>query len=531
MRKMNNKGFSMVEILISIAIFAVLMIPIVGAIISSLKNTTEAKTLQYRNEFVENVVEYIKQDSLSSIFAGDYFTTVGSYTATAGKPIDVSATFYKKSTDLNYDPALKPIAEMIVANGGTIPATTPNTNVTEDIGDKEFPYEVYTLTGNVDLGAKDTTYSYKVEISNKYYAEKEKAAADMGKIYSNPNNLALGVVEDLDYTKLALINGTIANYDKTVSDAFLTKKVSILKDYEPSSYEQYVNQSTYFNMFPNDMVKRLISIKVKGSEDTGYTVTCSLKYHDDGKSITAVQNQLADYYIEYEPFEFQYPVDATTGKATLPNIYLMYNVCWYNGDLVRDDYIAIDTAGVTDDTEVKCFVVETAAQYSESLVEANEGSATALDGTKILYNNRSETGYTRDQTTIHMAATSGSTLSNLSIYHNFDIAENTGNNKKNGKIVYKPGTEFVFDTVWGNADLTKGPVVSYVPLVVDHEVGGVSVKDPTQSVANFGYLNEANEESRGLYEIKVWMVEGDDPSAITDTTQPIMTATKGGDES
>ena len=116
----NNNGFSMVEVLIAIAIFAILLIPIVSGIIRSMNRTTDAKTLQYRNEFAENVMEYVKEESLENILRGKYFASVGSYLESdptytmashatfykeAGKPLDKSLDFAKdlsKAKILNY---------------------------------------------------------------------------------------------------------------------------------------------------------------------------------------------------------------------------------------------------------------------------------------------------------------------------------------------------------------------------------------------------------------------------------------------
>ncbi|MBO5087897.1 MAG: prepilin-type N-terminal cleavage/methylation domain-containing protein [Lachnospiraceae bacterium] len=521
MRKMNNKGFSMVEILISIAIFAVLMIPIVGAIISSLKNTTEAKTLQYRNEFVENVVEYVKQDSLDGIFSGNYFSTVGSYTG-GSNAVDVSGTFYMEPPTpakpvVSYDDSLQPIVNVLGSKVKTNGVSTVTSG--SGFGKKYYPYEEYLLSGKVDLGAKDTTYVYKMLITNKYYAEKESKGS-----FVNPNNLALGIVEDIDYTKVALINGTIANYDKTVENAFLTKKIALVKQYNPDWYDVYIKQVTDPKMFSDDIGKRLITINISGNETTGYHVSCGLTYNDSGDSLNKLfdddtesqakaNNVKATFrtdYIKYKPFEFSYSPDPVTKKATLPNIYLMYNTCLYNNTLVENDYIAINnTIPESDPAKVNVFIVETAEGYSSNLTTANTSDAFPVSTTATLYNNPgadAANDLTRGEVKVHIGAVSGSELKNVSVYHNFNQSSRTSH-----ELRYT-ATDFTSQLVH---DTTLLPLVG-----------------SSSSVAFFGSLNEAKQESRGLYEIKVWMMEGDDPSLIDiNTSVPIMTATKGGNES
>lgn len=528
MPKKNNKGFSMVEIIISVAIFAVLMIPIVSGIISSMKNTTTAKTLQYRNEFAENVMEYVKEESLVNILSGTYLKSVGSYSTST------SCDLFIEEGKLSYDSSLTDIVKAVTKAGGSItPVQETQYNNNLYGSDREtYPYETYTITGNVKLGTDHKQHVYKMEISNERYAEKEAEYAQDSKVFSNPNNLKLGVVEDLDYNKVALINGTIANYDSSVSNAFLTKKIEVLKEVDPDWYDIYTSQATSPDLFPNDTVTRMIIISVTGSESKGYTVQCKLRYHDNCETRAKVAAKLADYYIEYAPFEYNYEVDSSTGKAKLPNIYLMYNVCVYNGKYSPDDYIVMDTSGVEDDTKVKCFVVETAEKFSTSLLNAEgnaagesnlaQDSSTAIYKKKdgVLYNDNVYTA-DRNSVNIHMLATKGSTLSNMSIYHNFEIntSKASGQNKKNSGILYNSSQK----NVRGSLSSTD-----YVPLVT-YDIKGN--KDASSSVDEFNSLESAKEESRGLYDVKLWIQEGTDVDSIDTTKKPTMTATKGGNES
>ncbi len=519
MRKKINIGVSMVEILISIAIFSVLLMPIVSSIIQAMTSTRDAKTIQYRNEYVENVVEYVKQDSLENIMNGDYFSDIGSYTDGSSSPVTVQAEFYKDGNTNQLEPGLVELKKVLDSKSWVTvsQASSDVFNSNGISGIEYYPYEKYTLSGKVKLGAKNSTYSYQMEVSNKHYAEKEQQGS-----YVNPNNLALGIVEDFDHTKVALINGTIANHDTSVSNNFLTKKIEVLKDaYERDpenneQYEQYMSQAQANPLFSDDTATRVITLKISGSATAGYKVTCLMKYHDNCESNDTVKNALADYNIEYAPFEYEYPVDSTTGLAKLPNIYLMYNVCVYNNQYSPDDYIALDTTGLdaNDTAPVRVFIVQTAESYSEAITSAN----TDLELGKKLYNNNTQTHSSRDHVKVHIAAVKNSNLKNVSVYHNFADPTNTDvvANKKNDKIYYSSV----------HTDLLTGAFSGdkYVPLVTD--VAGTI--DYDQSVAHYGTLDTATEESRGLYQVKLWIQEGD---TVDTTVAPVMTATKGGDES
>lgn len=553
-----NNGFSMVEVLIAIAILAILLIPITSGIIRSMNRTTDAKTLQYRNEFAENVMEYIKEDSLENILKGGYLKSVGSYVDgdTSNAAIKATATFHKEIG--------KPLANSldfadILSKGKYLTYNVIDTDINNnEYGDAlvTYPYEEYWLSGNVKLGTKHDTYAYKMLISNKSYAKKEADAAIASQVFVNPNNLALGVVEDIDYNKIALINGTIANYDSAVSNAFLTKKLEVLKEVDPDWYELYTTQAEAPVLFPDDTATRQIIIKVTGSAETGYKVTCSLDYKDNGgtanRANVKAKLDAENFHIEYTPFEFSYdadndyeewvsdnnPDDATAGhfetkkRAELPNIYLMYNVCLYNDMFSPDDYIVIDTSGVTDGTEVNCYIVQTAERYSSNLTDANEDLAdlnsamqdnedNGLPNSKLYNNKTSGNGVDRrEDVKVHLAATKGSDLANLNVYHNFDVTgTNSDVNRKSSKVYYNNTQSNALGSL----------SASYYKELVTYDASGKV--DTANSVKNFKSLNEAEEESRGLYEVSIWIEEGDDPSAIDTDKSPTMSATKGGDES
>lgn len=541
MFKKKNRGFSIVEILISITIFAILMIPIVSGIISSLNSSTSAKNLQYRNDFAENLMEYVKQDSLENIITGTYFDSIGIYNTSK------KGAFYVENITKGYDSSLNDIASVM---GSSNIDTKESTQYSEDLmtSDKTYyPYEIYDFSGTVKLGTKHTPYVYNVEISNEYYAQKEKIAAEGGGTYSNPNNLALGVVEDIDYTKIALINGTIANYDSAVTETYLTKKAEALKQYAPDLYQIYMNQAEGGDYFTKDSATRMIAVVVKGSAQSGYTVECKLVYHDNNESgrltnSATGKSYLDDYYVEYTPFTYNYdPVKDTNGtvveEAFLPNIYLMYNVCLYNGVYSADDYIVVDTSLVTDDTPVNLFVVQTAKTYSDALLSADASLSTSVSKktNKTLYNtNILDSTITHDDVRVHLAATSGTKLSNLSVYHNLD--DTAGTNVDGVKnYIYKEGAKLSGKNN-ANKVVAKG-VTDGLDVLSSYKYPGSSTAwtykglATSSEKATVDKLDAAKEESRGLYRVKIWMEEGTDPSAIDKTKEPIITGTKGGNQS
>lgn len=502
MQNNKNKGFSIVEVVIALAIFAILMLPIVSSLAGSMKNTTKAKTVQYRNEFTENLMEYAKETPLDDLLTPGYLESIGSF--------DVNRSSTLNQTLKVSDPA------------------DPTGNTKIDTG-KEF--DTYKIKGSVNLGTQHKKYSYVMEISNAKYAEKEYKDPT----YTNPNDTNLGVVEDLDHTKVALINGTIANYDKAVANAFLAKKIEILREKSPEKYEQYISSENQVDIFSEDTASRVITVKVKGNINDGYVVSCILTYHDNSTISLDNGGNMSAYLtddIVYTPYAAKFD--------KLPDIYLMYNSCVYNGAYADTDYIVFDLNEMDDapgkEPEVNVFVVETAESRSSTIADV----LNKPNGENLIYDKADLTHGTRERNDVKicMAATYNSKLKDsngeslLHIYHNFWTKENpnktgylleqTGNNKKN-EFIFGDGVSYKYIVKDSNGnDVEKEHTDKLIGLLTDNTKYKALVPDAT-----IGHLNEASQENRGLYTIKIWMSEGEIDKVDTNA-EPIITGTKGG---
>ena len=522
MMKRKNTGFSMVEILISVAIFAILMIPIVSGIVSSLKMSTGAKELQYRNEFAENMMEHIKSVPIEEMQKEDYYVANGV----------TSYTTEEKSSEVEAD-------------------WDSDGNPDETLNQKK-----YTMKGKVKLGTQKTEYYYQVDVDNQYYVDKRVNDA----AFIDPNNLALGVVEDIDYTKVALIDGTILNYDLAASTALKSRKLLNMKEMDETGYWQQM-EGTGNDLLEGDIAYRLVRIEVTGDATNGYKVRCVLTYWDTSnylKPLTAQHNdydkvhgindssldasQLAEHlnYMELSNRSVSYVPYAQTFKE-LPNIYLMYNPCYYYKGYTKDDYVVLDTSGITDSTkpEVNLFMVEIAETYSQNLLDS--AALAAGSDAKILYRTDQLNGIEREDVNIHLAAVAGVSddLKNINVYHNIgDNFDDAGNSKINlktasEKLWYKNST--MIESSEGVSAAVDTNLQSLIKADYGEDSTSVyklsALVDSSTRSANVGLLNTAEEENRGLYEVKIWLKETSNGEIDTTKEQPILRGTKGGNES
>ena len=64
----NNKGFSLVELLVAIAILAIIVLPLLHSFVTATKTNTKAKKSMEANTVAQNVMEEIKATSFSKLF-------------------------------------------------------------------------------------------------------------------------------------------------------------------------------------------------------------------------------------------------------------------------------------------------------------------------------------------------------------------------------------------------------------------------------------------------------------------------------
>ncbi|MCM1179076.1 MAG: prepilin-type N-terminal cleavage/methylation domain-containing protein [Clostridium sp.] len=444
MTKKKNTGVSIVEVLIALAIFMVLMVPIVQGIRAALRTSTQSKETQYRNEFAENLMEDVKATPINALAGNGY------------------------------------------VKSGT----------------------KYTASGTTQLGTEKTDYAWQIELDSSHY---DTAAF-------NVNNLSYGIIEDMDYRKVALLDGTIYNYDVTAAQILKSKKLQRLKETDPVGYEQQM-QGTGVNIFAGDSGYRLITIEVSGAKATGYTVRCIMGYRDSNAMLGN------DNYVEYTAMAQVFD--------ELPNIYLTYNPCYYVDGYCMDDYIAIDTNGLdaSEDLEVNLFLVEVAERYSQNIIDANISD---IDNTNTLYANDILNGINRDDVNIHLAAfmkgSNTSFLNKINVYHNIgmntytDTDGNTQNkiNKKSdiSKFWYNESQ----NVVDGEFDLFVDRYNSEHP---SDRISAIPLQDSAGNGATVDDVNAAVQGDRGLYKVKVWLQEG----TIVDTSKdPVLEGTKGGSE-
>lgn len=519
MKKKNNSGFSIVEILIALAIFLILMIPIVKGIVQALNMSTGSKELQYRNEFAEGIMEHVKSAPIDEILSEKYYLDAGT---------DASTLKTSKELHVLDDEA----------DGYVGPPLTNDFDGNGITSDEIFEYGKYQISGEVKLGTKHQDYVYLVDVDSYDYAYKK--SQDDPNVHDendflDPNNMAMGIVEDVDHTKVFLVDDQVFNYDRMAENTFKAKKIQNLKEFgDPDDYQQAISNTA--NYFAGQPGYRLMTIKISGSKSAGYNIKCILDYYDPADELGADSE---DHYLEYYPYGQNY-------EKKIPNIYINYNPCHYNGNYATDDYVAVDISDLENKKEdINIFLVEVTTKYSQNIVDADTITAVnsadpesdaVFDNDQVLFNESFEwSGHERKDTTVHLGSVTGSKCDLNKVHLFTNIGDNLNDDNSDKRNLKTDMSHFEHNKIPAGTfrDLIFVMIDNNKENVTSGFVGQMTSDNHPEDFAEVGFLHDATEEARGMYKVKVYLKKKTSAGDKIDPTKdkPILEGTKGGNES
>lgn len=352
MTKKNNKGFSLIEVIIAVAVFAILIVPLTSQLISAVNINKKSTKKQYAIDKAEQIMESFKTADISSsaISIPDGNST-GSY---------------------NF----------------TCTSETTKTTDNEIAGIKKVNYTVKTYTCNdISIGGNYANYGCTVTVSDLaqqvaalgyiWDPETGDAKKDAKKQYIKISS-AVGTVRNLDNKQAAIIAGATYtgdtgtadgnNLDNQASSYFMDEKTDLLKQHT-TAYNQMltVSKEAYWG---NDTFTKTTTIKIFKTEDDMYRVQCLVSYKDStkvGVIRAAYENGTNNVYkpasANGDGIVYQ------NDYETLPPIYLLYIPATSNGDYVSRDYINIDTSKLKKEEKVKVYLFQTVAKIDDKYVD------------------------------------------------------------------------------------------------------------------------------------------------------------------
>ena len=260
MAKTNNKGFSLIEIIIAVAILSILLTPIIHQFANSLETSRKAKALQEANETavyeMEEFQSYSKE-KLDEKYAADDPGNVTQHevevklidmqddTADVDHPtktIKYNVYKYKlpdceigaKKDKYTNVVTLDDLASKVRACGGEGSGTT-NYKVAYDL--TESTRAKY--GDDFKLTNEGTVVRYNAEgFIDAVVCTSRNPGGSAVQYVEDANDTNLGYMQDLNKDTDALVLGGISSYDSEAYSALFSKAMDHLREIDPRSWKQ-----------------------------------------------------------------------------------------------------------------------------------------------------------------------------------------------------------------------------------------------------------------------------------------------------
>lgn len=378
MKRENNKGVSLIEILIAVVVFTILIIPIVNQLATSIRIGQRADAQQAATDYAKSIAETMKQVDISTMYSAP---DVAALSDTLGMD-SVLTTSYgfssvrKDGTQGSSIPANSYLTTMPVTGGSTaypsVTAMYQAVNRYNDINDDnpEALVREYTFTGTAKVDYRE--YDVLIRMDTTPYA----VASLNQSGYYDPNAANLGNLSSLNADLTAVITN-VSNSDATATSSYFSSIISALESSGDPSDAQIAVQIKNGTRAISERATKRINIIIDEINEAGnpnkYQVSCEVIYENNGIiSRYGVPSDAAT--IKYTPYQQQF--------KDVPDVYLMYNQFLYNKEY-GDDFITI-TNNMSE--TAKIYVIRTAE------TDSNVSDVASMGGNLI----PTETAYDRD---------------------------------------------------------------------------------------------------------------------------------------
>lgn len=317
MRKLKNddRGVTLVEIIVSIAILAIIVLPFLNAFVTATKTNVKAKNEMNATHLATNIMEGIEKNSMKTLayqfnYPSEGFDVTDGFNISDGSS---ACELLKKSDKFDNVKRLEDISAEIVNKDDVITSCIHKTDASAQIGDTSLwdfresdAHKYYFYMSGVQSGTKK--YNALVTVDAK------SDASNIDSETKKPNNK----VTEYNMDEVADMSAMDANFDCMSADRYsATNIISALNNMNPGLS---VQQSD---------IKRTITIDIEKSgaaSNKATKVTVSYSYSIKNgvkKTFPDPTSALKDDYTMVI-----YDNSSDTVNHNLRNVYLFYNP-WY----------------------------------------------------------------------------------------------------------------------------------------------------------------------------------------------------------
>ena len=395
MVRKKNQGFSLIEVIVAVAILTILMAPIIKQVIQTLQTSAQAKERQYAVENAEYILNTLQETPVSKLntLAGKLGATPAAdaegkvltesidggdlkFTSCVTNP-SVNCFIWQCGDYASLDSYLSrtPVAQTDISSALSFGYGVPYSATTYTLektalgrGDKFYQRKVTVDNLRAVVAANDSTietYFSEEAIAalkdNGFTITTEGAAvkydATTGLVSDivvskvsgirSPNGTGTSYMQDLDSSKVAIIQGSASNFDAQAENDLYNLKMNRLKASRPDDWVQAMlshNGSVLETKYFFDNVSKMTRISIVSGYDTEkdlkyYDVDCTVFYEDylikasDEDPVNAGENPYDDAADVFDDMDIDQnkPETLTYNAYThrfytnqAPDIYLVY---------------------------------------------------------------------------------------------------------------------------------------------------------------------------------------------------------------
>lgn len=330
---LNNKGLTLVEVMVSVTIFAIMIVPIVTQMNTLLKQNYTAKLSQAETDYAARVMEQFKELNSDTVDVlkdddGNILLNGGMGKTKAGYSVDVSDedAYIYSMEDIKLEQDIDANATSVVRNGTT-----------------------YTVEVKLDSAAYETSKGTNAPGNS---SEASTEVGDVDYSYKDPNSTDYYNLENIDDRFCVMVRENSGNYDARAAEDLIDKIALKLKTENEKRYNLWLNG---VDILKKDTYNKNTYVKVSyDSAAKKYYATVTISYTDK------MYNQTVSYILmnnkEYDPSQ-------TNNKP--PAVYIFYNQFVQNNRILSgSDTITIDNSGlatggrVTSKNALRCYLIK-----------------------------------------------------------------------------------------------------------------------------------------------------------------------------
>lgn len=315
MAKTNNKGFTLIEIVIAVAILSILLTPILKQFANTLETSRKAKALQQANETA--VYEMEEFQTVTKEELDDKYGDPTVHTDMVVRLLDTDGT--EITSTLKYSAYEYKLDDRKI---GAKQDVYSNVVVLDDLSNKIRAYGgesatkhykvAYNLT-DADLGKFGTGFTLTNEGSIVEYndagfvtaivcTDKNENGTPVSYV-ENPNEVNLGNMHNLDKNAVALVMGGTSSFDSEAFSALFSKAMDHLRELDYESWQQALLNVDNESILSQDSMnnsKRLIKIYADKAVDSTTGKDCYIVkvdvYYDYNYSLVVKGEKKSDFH-------------------------------------------------------------------------------------------------------------------------------------------------------------------------------------------------------------------------------------------